>query len=148
MNNNVQNSGFAGLSDMEDMRVGDVVNLFVAEILPLNEFASEFFRFHQGNLLMYSDLFRRMYECPSDEMFDHFVLEFYEAAFREMVQFLGKVERTLQSNNDTEHINSELPKSVLDKFWDFNTAMYNWGIPALKYYYRYMSGPKAAAAGA
>ncbi|KAI6178197.1 hypothetical protein M3Y98_00474600 [Aphelenchoides besseyi] len=147
MNSNVRDTGFAGLPEMKAMLLVEAYELFRVEILPLNEFRSEFHRFCQRRLPMFSQLFRRMDERQSrpDELCElGIVLD--KVAHEIMFQVVDKVERSLQSNNDKEDMNSELPKILLDKFRDFNKATHNLGILILKVIFYYGSGTKETGA--
>ncbi|KAI6178288.1 hypothetical protein M3Y98_00484600 [Aphelenchoides besseyi] len=143
MNSNVRGTGFAGLSEMEAMVLVDAYKLFSVEILPLNEFQSELRRSCERSLPMYSQLINRIPECGTDSDGLSAALDIlFKQSSQEMFQVVDKVERSLQFNNDKEDMNSELPKSLLDKFRDFNKATHNLGIPILKAFFRHMSGPK------
>ncbi|KAI6192636.1 hypothetical protein M3Y96_01248000 [Aphelenchoides besseyi] len=147
MNSNVRGTGFVGLSEIEAMVLVDAYEFFSVEILPLNEFQSELRPFCERTLPMFCEFFRRIHECQSrpDELCK-FSIVLAKVAHRTIVQVVDKVERSLQSNNDKEDMNSELPKSLLDKFRDFNKATRNLGIPALKAIFHYESWPKETGA--
>ncbi|KAI6207604.1 Transcription factor AP-2 [Aphelenchoides besseyi] len=132
---------FTALCEGEAMQLAEDFKRIMFEQLPKSEIKSEVHRYRRRNRRMYSQLRDRIRECGTDPdglsaAYDMLLKQFYQ----EELQVVDDAERSLQSNNNTEDMNSEMPKSLLDKFRDFNMATHNFGIPALKAIYRHMLG--------
>ncbi|KAI6192634.1 Major sperm protein [Aphelenchoides besseyi] len=126
---NVKPNCFIPLCEVEAMQMADDLKLFMFKQFPTNEVRSELRRSRRRNRLMYSQMISRIRECRSrpnglSAVFD--IL--FEVACQEMYEILDKdqslkVQNSLQFNYHKEHMNSDLPKSLQDKLWDFNMVI-------------------------
>ncbi|KAI6178309.1 Transcription factor AP-2 [Aphelenchoides besseyi] len=145
---NVKPNCFIPLCEGEAMQMADDFKQIMVKQLPRSEIRREVHRYRRRNRLMYSQLRDRIRECGTDP--DGLSAAFdmlFEAFIRESLQVYEKdqslnVQRSLQFNYHKEHMNSELPKSLQDKLWDFNMATHNFGTLAVKAVYGHAIGLK------